>query len=79
VSAPLKLHLHGCKIPKGVATVDEPWCAQDDVDIVTDPEEEGVYVERLAVDPQRDVEAGSSAGKLRAAVNEHRGGNAVLC
>ena len=48
---PLKLHLQGCKIPYDIAAVNEPWCAQDDVDVITDAEEEGVYLECHAVNP----------------------------
>ena len=47
---PPELHLQRYEILEGVAHVLQPWRYQDDVDVIVDGEEEGINLERLAVD-----------------------------
>lgn len=45
----LELYMQGCKIPKGDADVNKPQNAQDDVNVSTDGEEQGIDLECFSV------------------------------
>jgi hypothetical protein len=60
----------GRKVLEDVAEVSHPWHAEDDADVDAKVHQEVIDLERLGVDAERHVEAGSSAGNLIATTDE---------
>lgn len=65
------LELHVVEVPIQASEASQPWCAQDDVDVISYVEEEGVDVEDFCVDAYQNIEGCCSARSLIIAAHEY--------
>lgn len=66
------------QILEDIAKVGQPWCAEDDADVGAHVHPKGIYLERLGIDVEQDVEAGFPVGNLVATANEDHSVDASL-
>ena len=72
------LELHGGEVPCQAAKAGQPWCAEEDVDMIADVEVVGINVEDVYVNAEWHAESCCSALDLVATANEDGGVHALL-